>query len=614
MAANLPLTVVEGRTLAGATTPRSLTIYSPVTVLVGPNGSGKTQFLRGLKQRLGQLANGKQVRFVSAGRIGLMERYRSDYDGQRGSEPNYKDETFGAKREISRRHQTETLEGGFRTLAAKPDVLLEVRERLQKLFGRDIILEWDAGNLKVRFSALTIEDRSYEAAREASGLVHLVGLLAALLDDEVGVLLLDEPEVSLHPQLQAFLLSQIEDVAGLPSAGHNKKIILLSTHSPEFLSIREPKDLSKIVFCADPSEPVFQISPDAEELKSRKIGELISRFGLEHKNAFFAQSPLFVEGPSDSIICSALAKSLRLHVTAAGSQILPVIGKGQIPTVTKLFRLMGKRPIVLADADSFIDSLDVALPFATPAADLSAIAMGAASAQELIKSVRADFFKSVDEHWALYEPLAKSSVYWPSDKDQALDVETKRRAAFSGLFCTESQLPSELLPVVTRLQVALDLLESAGCFFLRRGTIESYYSDGHEQKSSLKPQQATNEASNILEGESSEIRAQFSDIVKALEYASKLTKLSIDDLLKGILSSALAPIAVALKSGRNIADPNAEIRKVMGDGASLFSVQITEQKIEVTLKSGVIRSEAFPLTIDLKQDFIDQINNSLGQY
>ena len=67
----------------------------------------------------------------------------------------------------------------------------------------------------------------------------LLGFLSALYDDEVGVLLIDEPEVSLHPQLQAFLLKEITRVAGIPSEDGYKKIIVMATHSTEMIKIFE---------------------------------------------------------------------------------------------------------------------------------------------------------------------------------------------------------------------------------------------------------------------------------------------------------------------------------------------------------------------------------------
>lgn len=57
---------------------RKVTLNRGLTVLLGPNGSGKTHLLRGLKQSLSQHTNGKRVRFLSAGRMGMLEQFRSD--------------------------------------------------------------------------------------------------------------------------------------------------------------------------------------------------------------------------------------------------------------------------------------------------------------------------------------------------------------------------------------------------------------------------------------------------------------------------------------------------------------------------------------------------------
>ena len=110
--------------------------------------------LRGLKQSLNQHMNGKRVRFLSAGRMGLLEQFRSDYDGHRGGSPRYDEAIFGSKGDAARRHQMETLNGDFQTLAVRADILIKIQERLRKLFKRDVLIDWDGGNLKISFSRL----------------------------------------------------------------------------------------------------------------------------------------------------------------------------------------------------------------------------------------------------------------------------------------------------------------------------------------------------------------------------------------------------------------------------------------------------------------------------
>ncbi|WP_208453785.1 AAA family ATPase [Burkholderia gladioli] len=281
----------------------------------------------------------------------------------------------------------EGLSGDFYALAERVDILVKVQERLRKLFRRNILMEWDGGMLKPHFSRLDVSSEPYVSSREASGLLHLVGMLAALYDDEVGALCIDEPEVSLHPQLQAFLLVEILRAAGIPTQGNNKKLIVIATHSTEMVQIAKAEDLLSLVFCHDRELAPVQIPADAGELKGKKIQGLVSRLGQEHKLSLFSRRPLLVEGPSDVIVCSALARKMDANLEAAGSQLLPVIGKGQIPVVAKLLRMMGKEPVVLADADALADSLELASNFLmnNTIANSKAVDMGADSALALAK-------------------------------------------------------------------------------------------------------------------------------------------------------------------------------------------------------------------------------------
>ncbi|UPG94305.1 AAA family ATPase [Luteibacter aegosomatissinici] len=66
-----------------------LVLHSGLTILLGPNGAGKTQLMRAMKPALQELIGRKKVRFLSAGRMGLHEQYRSDYDGYRGGMLRY---------------------------------------------------------------------------------------------------------------------------------------------------------------------------------------------------------------------------------------------------------------------------------------------------------------------------------------------------------------------------------------------------------------------------------------------------------------------------------------------------------------------------------------------
>ena len=125
---SFPLQLTAQINSANGKLNRSFTLNRGLTVLLGPNGSGKTHLLRGLKNSLSQYTNGKRVRFLSAGRMGMLEQFRSDYDGQRGDSPNYDNATYGSKKDASRRHRIETLTGDFQTLAERADILVKIQE------------------------------------------------------------------------------------------------------------------------------------------------------------------------------------------------------------------------------------------------------------------------------------------------------------------------------------------------------------------------------------------------------------------------------------------------------------------------------------------------------
>lgn len=610
-----PVEIAATVQLPGNTHNRTLHLYGGITTILGPNGSGKTQLMRaakaGLQQLMGRAGpNGappinKKVRFVSAGRMGMLEQYRSDFNGQYGT-PQYDNARYGSKNDSSRRHKYETLQGDILTLSQRPDILVKIRERLRKLFQRDIFLEWDAGSLKLSFSRLNNANSVYSSGREASGLMHLVGLLTSLFDDEVGALVIDEPEVSLHPQLQAFLLQVMADVAGYPEAGSNKKIILISTHSTEFIKLDSPNDIPRLVFCSEFGVPPVQVSPDVGELRNRKVRELVSRMGQEHKLSLFANSPVLVEGPSDAVICGAVATRLKIHLEAGGAQVLPVIGKGEFPVVLKIFRMMGKNPVVLADCDGLADGTELINSFlCTEEGNEAATKRGFGSGLELSRNVYGDFCSLIERGWSEIERVAQEHSYFV-DSDLGDDDVRRRRSGLAAMLSLSlpdlKQLPKPWSEIRTRLEVLLDVLEELGCFILRRGTIEEYYTGTNIKDFTTKPDAAVNESLNIQELDHSTVEQAFADVARCLRSASSAKTLNEGESLRDLLLSCVAPLQARMREGSNRGDPNQLVRAFLGESAQLFTFSWQGDALRVELNSKIIEVQGFPILVGLKDD------------
>jgi energy-coupling factor transporter ATP-binding protein EcfA2 len=597
---------------------RTLIIRSGLTVLIGPNGSGKTHYLRAIKSSLLPHIPGKKVRFVSAGRMGSLETFRSDTDGHRSGRLRFEEANFGSKADVARRHNIETLNGDFQTLSERADILVKVQERLRKLFKRDLIIEWDGGILKVVFARLDNDTQPYSSGREASGLLHLVGILSALYDDEVGALLLDEPEVSLHPQLQAFLLNEIVEASGHPTEGGYKKIIIMATHSTEMLKISKSEDLASLIFCHDLDTPPVQVDPLAGELQNRKLQNLVARLGQEHKLSLFCKRPLLVEGPSDVMLCSFLSHRLEYHLEAAGSQILPVIGTGQMPVVSKFMKLLGKEPVVLADADAFADGLELANNFLNDCykADQQAALSGASSASSLVSGVYRDFCSLVSNKWDEISSQSMLHPYWvnKNDIDESL---AKRRSCFSTMFeiddsaLTDLESGSDWITMKRRLEAALDILELAGCFILRRGAIESYYQASDRFTSEGKPSAAVDEIDH-LENESNEnIIKAVPEIVRCIEYASLGEKINEAESLRDVLLSIAAPAMAKLNAGTNTQNIRILSKTILRERAAIFELSVEKNQLIIRMNSKILNVGGFPMTFNPGDDVVRIIEQSL---
>jgi hypothetical protein len=599
--------------------PKTITIYGGVTTLLGPNGAGKTQILRGLKASINQYAANKKIRYVSAGRLGPMENFRSNFDGRRGT-PSYESATYGAKDSMKYRHANETVTGDFATLSERPDILIKVQERLRKLFSRDVRIDWDGGNLKVYFSRVDIEASEYSSAREASGLLHLVSILAGLYDDEVGVVLIDEPEVSLHPQLQSFLFQEISKVAGDPSVP-GKKLVFLSTHSTEFIHLQSVDDLASIVFCTDIYTDAVQIDPTIDEFRNRKIKVLLARMGQEHKLALFCNRPLLVEGPSDQIICSGISRALDLNTEAAGTQILPVTGKGQMPVVTKLMRLIGKTPSILADADALTDGLDIISPFINePQADDVAIALGHRSASQFARDTYRDFTQCVDANWDDISDEAMSHPYWVNKDIQRDESIAKRRAAFCTFMNTDdvSQIVVNNAglwsSVKVRLTSLLELLGSLGCFILKSGTIESYYQHADQLTSDEKPNAAAHEVAHMIEMNEEQLHRSFGDIVVAIKFASQAKSIDEGAAIRDMVLAIVAPALASITETTTEIELNTNCRNLFDKKASLFRLNIENNNglfLIVNLATNILDVQGFPLRIAVGSNPISSVNEQM---
>jgi len=229
-------------------------------------------------------------------------------------------------------------------LRERPDLRVRVEATLSQLLGRSMSLEMTDGNLKPTMRLKT--GTSYDLfSSEAHGVLELIVLLANLYDDQIDFLLIDEPELNLHPQYQSFLLSEIRRI--------RDKRVVVATHSPFLLDVRTIADLENvIVFHPDFRVPSsYRSNPEVD----REVLALLPRMTEQHRTFFFASRPVFVEGYHDATVIGSIQRALGLSAEAAGSSLIPASGKDDVSRFLMLCTALGKDATFIFDLDALFD-------------------------------------------------------------------------------------------------------------------------------------------------------------------------------------------------------------------------------------------------------------------
>ncbi len=135
----------------------------------------------------------------------------------------------------------------FLLLEDRLDLRIRVEATLSPLFDRDVVLDWDSGSL-VPKAAMRKSGESYRLDRdECHGIKELLVLLTHLYDERHDYLIVDEPELNLHPQYQTFFMQEVRKVTQKQDASGTAKIVFLITHSPFILVLRSHDDVKSVI-------------------------------------------------------------------------------------------------------------------------------------------------------------------------------------------------------------------------------------------------------------------------------------------------------------------------------------------------------------------------------
>ncbi|RVI86449.1 ATP-dependent nuclease [Sinorhizobium meliloti] len=195
-------------------------------------------------------------------------------------------------------------------------------------------------------------DNSHTSDGLGEGIVSLFAIVDAFYDSAAGdVIVVDEPELSLHPALQKRLALFLNRFAA-------DRQVVISTHSPYFVSLASMKNggtLARVVSDVREGSKIYQLSEEgARNVTTLGEGNKFNPhvFGLDARELFFQEDGIIlVEGQEDVVffpdILQQLAVELDGHFFGWG-----VGGAENMPRVCKILTDLGyQRVAAVLDAD-----------------------------------------------------------------------------------------------------------------------------------------------------------------------------------------------------------------------------------------------------------------------
>ena len=451
--------------------------FGSLNFLVGPNGSGKSRFAETLKNNLpdSRLLGTDRLRGMTKNEgLGFLgEHFKEGFQKSLFKHIRQAGTNFGSGLDT------------FVLLEERPDIRVLVEATLSHLFSRNIFLEWDSGNLIPKATLLGSGSSSYRIDHdECHGIKELMVLLTHLYNDQYSYLIIDEPELNLHPQFQAFFMQEARKFAGVPDPGTRKKVIFLITHSPFMIDIRNIDDLRSVLsFNLKHSVPTSLA--DIDNSTAQRLSTLIPRINVHHKQLFFSDNPVFVEGILDAQIIEGIQERRNASITAAGSCIIDAGGCEEVNRYLELCRKFAKEAFFFYDLDSlFLGNLRQCIKSENEVSEfLATLGLGGDFAQycgaldrkltELIRAIRQCEVQGVADLKSYLDDIAEEGELRDKNLQKARVAALVKiaRSAETVIAATSQQLISD---IQGRLRRIIEALRRVNVLLLPGGALEHY--------------------------------------------------------------------------------------------------------------------------------------------
>ncbi|MBL7083912.1 MAG: AAA family ATPase [Candidatus Aminicenantes bacterium] len=534
--------------------------WSSINYLVGPNATGKTRFVEELNKQCKN--QGLKVRYLSSERLFGLERKRYDLFGHTALNQGF---DFRVFQEYKRQGLEFGLAGdAFPILKEKIDIKIKIEATLSQLFSRKIRLAEEGGFLNPKIQKTEAGNEYSLRESECHGLKELITLLTFLYDDDYNCLIIDEPELHLHPQFQTFFIQEIRKIAGDPQSTPGRKCFFIVTHSPYFIDIRTIEDLKYcFVFQPDKLPTCIDQLEGEDELR---IKHLLPRLNTHHKQFFFATRPVFVEGYSDQQIFGFLQDKRGKLLGASGSCIIDVGGKDELDLFFRLCKKLNIDAQFIADLDTvFQGRLRQSISYDDRCTSyVNEKGLG----ENLIKAI-GEIERKISECLDELEPklgnLSESDSlqkYFKSSLSKENRIEKKRYIFLLGLNYIREKIEA-LIPgnkykisfIKGKIKHIIQASKCVGVYILSKGMLENYLPEYNGNpyiiSDKTKSKAFEKERDFILKNDLTERqnRARYGELINILDEAMRIKEINMDSFINLTICDLIYNVQIAFRQG-----------------------------------------------------------------
>ncbi len=221
-------------------------------------------------------------------------------------------------------------------------------KKVTELFGK-IGFSWDLHlrntNKNIYEIILSKQKKEFSLAQASSGEKEIINFILGLFAFNIkgGLLIIDEPELHLHPKWQSLFLDVLIDLA---ETTNNQ--FILSTHSISFIN---KNTISNIIRVYKDNNSSNVVTIDKSNLMAAKdLLHIINSYNNE--KIFFADKVVLVEGKSDKLIFEKLIKYyLSLYDKTEIIEVVEVDGKLNLEKYRKFLESFYIENYIIADLD-----------------------------------------------------------------------------------------------------------------------------------------------------------------------------------------------------------------------------------------------------------------------